>query len=594
MKKLLFLMSLGLIFNFTLLQAQDIINPVSATTTLTAQFGTTLDLSIDGTGLDAFPSLTANHGMSVFGNSFVAINETGSIDFNLGGSYLVDGLAFWNQNFFGPVPGENGIQEVLISSSNDGVTYTPIVGAPNIFAQTTCMNCPSEQFSFTEVMASFIRFDVINNWGEPTYVGFSEVAFSGIEAIVIENVIIPVSASSTLAPAGTDINNAINGTGLATFPSLSANHVPSNPINSWISQDATGTIDFDLGGAFLVDGFSFWNQNAGGPGADGTTGIRDVVIYSSEDGVTFTEVPGAINTFAQVTTGDSPPEQFAFAEVTASFMRIEVLNNHGDMFTGFAEIAFSGIEAPAVENVINPVSATTTLSAQFGSNLINTINGSGLDAFPSLSATHAGTDPGSAFWATLETGNIDFDLGGAYLVDGLAFWNANTNGPPQTGIQDVIVYSSEDGVTYTAITGAPTVFAEAIESTSPAQQFSFAEVTASFIRFEVTTNYGSPNLIAFAEVAFSGVATLGVNDNVLEQFVSVYPNPALDVVTISNGTDVMINTIEIYDMNGRLVNQLKVDSNSDQTINVSELTTGMYLINITSDQATVVKRLIKK
>ncbi|MFT4668533.1 MAG: hypothetical protein ACI840_000462 [Ulvibacter sp.] len=432
MKKLLFLMSLGLIFNFTLLQAQDIINPVSATTTLTAQFGTTLDHSIDGTGLDAFPSLTANHGMSVFGNSFVAINEIGSIDFDLGGSYLVDGLAFWNQNFFGPVPGENGIQEVLISSSNDGVTYTPITGAPNIFAQTTCMNCPSEQFSFTEVMASFIRFDVINNWGEPTYVGFSEVAFSGIEATVIENVINPVSASSTLASAGTDINNAINGTGLATFPSLSANHAPSNPINSWISTDATGTIDFNLGGTYLVDGFSFWNQNAGGPGTDGTTGIRDVVIYSSEDGATFTEVPGATNTFAQVTTGDSPPEQFAFAEVTASFMRIEVLNNYGDMFTGFAEIAFSGI------------------------------------------------------------------------------------------------------------------------------------------------------------------APLGVNDNVLEQTVNLFPNPARDFITISNSTDVMINSIKIYDMNGRLVNQVKVDSASDQTINVSELTTGMYLINITSDQATVVKRLIKK
>jgi hypothetical protein len=47
-------------------------------------------------------------------------------------------------------------------------------------------------------------------------------------------------------------------------------------------------------------------------------------------------------------------------------------------------------------------------------------------------------------------------------------------------------------------------------------------------------------------------------------------------------------------MNGRLVNQIKVDSTADQTVNVSELTTGMYFINITSDQATIVKRLIKK
>jgi hypothetical protein len=110
----------------------------------------------------------------------------------------------------------------------------------------------------------------------------------------------------------------------------------------------------------------------------------------------------------------------------------------------------------------------------------------------------------------------------------------------------------------------------------------------------VLSNYDGSNLVGFAEVAFSGVASLGVNDNVLEQTVKVYPNPAHDFVTISNSADVTINSIEIYDMNGRLVNQIKVDSTADQTVNVSELTTGMYFINITSDQATVVKRLIKK
>ena len=423
-------MSLGLIFNFTVLHAQDIINPVSATTTLSAQFGSSLDNTINGAGLDDFPSLSADHGGTNPGNAFYATNATGNLDFDLGGSYLVDGLAFWNANATGPP--QTGIQDVIVYSSEDGVTYTAIPGAPSVFAEATGPTSAADQFSFDIVTASYIRIEVTSNYGSPDFIGFAEVAFSGIPATVVENVINPVSAFSTLASAGTDINNAINGVGLATFPSLSANHAPSNPGNSWISQDATGTIDFDLGGTFLVDGFSFWNQNAGGPGTDGTTGIRDVVIYSSEDGVTFTEVPGATNTFAQVTTGDSPPEQFMFAEITATFMRIEVLNNYGDMFTGFAEIAFSG------------------------------------------------------------------------------------------------------------------------------------------------------------------VANLGVNDNVLEETLSVYPNPARDFVTISNSTDVTINSIEIYDMNGRLVEQLKVNSSSDQTINVSELTTGMYLMNITSDQATVVKRLIKK
>jgi hypothetical protein len=249
------------------------------------------------------------------------------------------------------------------------------------------------------------------------------------------------------------------------------------------------------------------------------------------------------------------------------------------------------------QDIINPVSATTTLSAEFGSSLVNTINGSGLDVFPSLSATHAGTDPGSAFWATLETGNIDFDLGAAYLVDGLAFWNANANGPTQTGIQNVNILSSEDGVTYTAIAGAPTVFTEVTGPTSDAEQFSFAEVTASFIRFEVTTNYGSPSSIAFAEVAFSGIEViLNVADPIFGDAISLYPNPTNDVITINNASNVEVKDINVYDINGRLVKQLPIKSNTigNHTLDVSEFTPGIYMVHVIGDQSSTVQKLIKQ
>jgi hypothetical protein len=196
MKKLLFLIACGCMLNLSPLHAQVIINPVSATATLTAAFGTTLDNAINGVGLSEYPSLTAGHGMSVFGNSYVATNEPGTIDFDLGGSYLVDGLSLWNQNFFGPVPGQTGIQEVNIYSSQDGLTYTLIDDAPGVFAISPCFSgCVPEQISFTEVTASFIRFEVLNNWGDASYVAFSEVAFSGdfvsgVEDIKLSNHIV--------------------------------------------------------------------------------------------------------------------------------------------------------------------------------------------------------------------------------------------------------------------------------------------------------------------------------------------------------------------------------------------------------------------
>jgi hypothetical protein len=408
-----------------------------------------------------------------------------------------------------------------------------------------------------------------------------------------QDIINPIGVTMSLPNSlNTPLISIVNGAGLSEFPSITATHENNSQSNALLYFNGVNLIDFDLGGNFDIEGFAFWNA----VGAGGTNfGVKDVIISASEDGVNFTPIPGSPIEFAEATPAPLSPETFSFNAIAATHIRIQALNNHGEpTFTGISEVAFIGT-SQVIENVINPVSATTTLTAQFGSNLDNTINGAGLDAFPSLSATHEGTNPGNAFYATNAAGTIDFDLGGSFLLDGLAFWNANAPGPGQTGIQEVLVSSSEDGVTYTPIAGSPITFTQVMTPTSPAEQFSFTEITASFIRFDVISNYGDPgNLVAFAEVAFSGVAILGVNNNVLEQTLSVYPNPATDFVTISNSADVSINSIEIYDMNGRLVNQLKVGSTSDQTINVSELSTGMYLINITSDQATVVKRLIKK
>ena len=580
---------MALLLSATFTQAQDIINPISATALL-VDFGEPID-TVNGEGLSEFPSTTASHASSVTENSLMWFNGSNVIDFDLGGNFTVEGLAYWNGT---SDTSDYGVRDIIISSSIDGVNFTPITGAPTEFAEATLPPNLAETFAFDAVNTAHIRIEALNNHGNFLLTIFSEIAFIGT-AEPTENVINPISATTTLAAQfGSSLDNTINGVGLDVFPTLSGTHEGTSPGNSFLATNDTGSIDFDLGGSFLVDGLAFWNENAPGPGQ---TGIQDVVISSSEDGVTYTPITGAPTSFAQVMSPTSATQQFSFAEITASFIRFDVISNYGDPgnLVAFAEVAFSGVAAPLVENVINPVSATTTLAAQFGSSLDNTINGVGLDVFPTLSGTHEGTSPGNSFLATNDTGSIDFDLGGSFLVDGLAFWNENAPGPGQTGIQDVVISSSEDGVTYTPITGAPTSFAQVMSPTSAAQQFSFAEITASFIRFDVISNYGDPgNLVAFAEVAFSGVATLGASDSVLADALRLYPNPAKDVITISNNSNIELEGIAIYDMNGRLVKEIKtIDNSRNQTINISELSSGIYIIRIYNNQANTVKRVIK-
>ena len=154
---------------------------------------------------------------------------------------------------------------------------------------------------------------------------------------------------------GSLLLNAVNGTGLSA-PTLTATHAGTTPVNSWVSTPGivTGHVDFDLGGRFSLSGFSFWNQNGGGPGAAGSTGINAVSVSYSTDGVAFFSLPGAPSSFAQVpSAGPVGPQMFTFPPVIASFVRFQIWSNHGDVNeTGFAEVGFDGVSSTVIKTAV--------------------------------------------------------------------------------------------------------------------------------------------------------------------------------------------------------------------------------------------------
>jgi len=83
----------------------------------------------------------------------------------------------------------------------------------------------------------------------------------------------------------------------------------------------------------------------------------------------------------------------------------------------------------------------------------------------------------------------------------------------------------------------------------------------------------------------------GIEGAVIE-FVSVYPNPANDLITIA-GTDVNISSILIFDATGRLVYSNKTKQFEKIQIDVSEFSHGVYHLEIKTDNSLIRKRLIK-
>ncbi len=89
------------------------------------------------------------------------------------------------------------------------------------------------------------------------------------------------------------------------------------------------------------------------------------------------------------------------------------------------------------------------------------------------------------------------------------------------------------------------------------------------------------------------VQQLGINDFENGDFI-FYPNPVSDVVTISVKDSSLISTIAVYDVLGKQILVKKPsDALSTQTLDLSAIAKGIYLLEVTSNAAVkVVKKLI--
>ncbi|WP_299761189.1 T9SS type A sorting domain-containing protein [uncultured Dokdonia sp.] len=81
---------------------------------------------------------------------------------------------------------------------------------------------------------------------------------------------------------------------------------------------------------------------------------------------------------------------------------------------------------------------------------------------------------------------------------------------------------------------------------------------------------------------------LSVQDVSIESAISLYPNPATDVIQITS--EIALTNVEVYNINGQLV----LTSNPVAEINISKLSSGVYFVTLYSETSFITKKLIKK
>ena len=102
--------------------------------------------------------------------------------------------------------------------------------------------------------------------------------------------------------------------------------------------------------------------------------------------------------------------------------------------------------------------------------------------------------------------------------------------------------------------------------------------------------FGNSGLAAYNE---NGIP-ISINQNkTTENVVKIFPNPTNDFLNIETLNNVKISSIEIFNMQGKLVLSERI-TNDQNKVDVRDLNVGVYIVRIYTDRGIVVNKMIKQ
>ncbi len=169
------------------------------------------------------------------------------------------------------------------------------------------------------------------------------------------------------------------------------------------------------------------------------------------------------------------------------------------------------------------------------------------------------------------------------VISNLTAHSADASWNPTTGVSGYsVLWFMEDAEQGTATVQNPTYHLDSLEADMPYRVLvknicAEGAMSEHWASAEFNTPEDNPEGI----------------DDVAGTHLSLYPNPATSTVTISFDGFGRSAMVEIVDMNGRTVSQLKT-TNYQLTIDLTSMAQGSYFVRVTGDNATAVRRLIVK
>lgn len=137
----------------------------------------------------------------------------------------------------------------------------------------------------------------------------------------------------------------------------------------------------------------------------------------------------------------------------------------------------------------------------------------------------------------------------------------------------------------------------------------------TYAQITVTTNYEYDNLNRLIKVVYTGdkeknyvyddlgnriglnITTLSLDSETLKNTITVYPNPADNILNIKLPKTIIGNNIslKLYDINGKVITNKRASIKENTVIvNIDKLAKGVYLLHLTNNNKNYSQIFIKK
>lgn len=327
----------------------------------------------------------------------------------------------------------------------------------------------------------------------------------------------------------------------------------------------------------------------------GTLTINDPGDNSSDDGIRIRRSGIITNSAGGVININNAKDEGI--QIEDDSLSTGVFNNSGTV--NITNAADHGMECFGTFNNLNGGAFNATNSSDDGIRLQNDgvfnndgaigIDGSGSEDIETETVASFINSANSTFSPGSSIGDLeirdDFDLGAATVTFEI---NGTTAGTDYDQIK-----ASTSSNTFTV---GPSTKINLVWGFTPSVGDKFDIIDASgtldgaIDMVNVSSSHDVTVTVVDNDLEVEVIAVLSTNEVEISDF-KIYPNPANHIINIESNNNIQITSVRVYDILGKQVLNIETMSNG---IDISKLKKGMYIVEITSDKFSTIKKLIKQ